>query len=81
MSPKDWVRFIAFGLFFVFVVLPTGFGALWLLNNPSATVGDAAIFIEFAVVPWWTGIAEAAPLVFVAIVAILVWANADEILG
>lgn len=81
MSPKDWVRFIAFGLFFVFIVLPLASGVMWLLNSPNATMSDAVSLIEFAAVPWWTGLAQTAPLLFVAVVVVLVWANADEILG
>lgn len=80
MSPKEWIQFIAFGLFLLFVVLPIASGALWLLNNPNATTSDAIDLIESAVVPWWTGIAQVAPILFVAIVMVLVWANADEIL-
>lgn len=81
MSPKDWVRFIAFGLFFVLIVLPLASGAMRLLNSPNTAMSDVISLIEFAAVPWWTGFAQAAPLLFVAVVVMLVWANADEILG
>ncbi|RLM63879.1 hypothetical protein DVK05_13290 [Halorubrum sp. Atlit-8R] len=81
MDAKETIQLIAFGGFFLFVALPLLGGSMWLLNSPSATTGDAISLLEGAVVPWWTGLAQAAPLLFVLIVGILVWAGADEVLG
>lgn len=81
MGPKEWIRIIAFAGFIVYIMLPLTFGAIWLLNAPAATTGDAIALLESAAIPWWIGIAKAAPLFFVVFVVVLVWAGADEILG
>jgi len=81
MGAKDTIQAIALLAFLLFVVLPLGLGAIWLLTAPSATTADALNLVESAAVPWWTGLAQSAPYIFVAIVAVLVWAGADEVLG
>lgn len=81
MNAKETIQLIAFGGFFLFVALPLLDGSMWLLNSPSATTGDAISLLESAVVPWWAGLAQAAPLLFVIVVGILVWVGADEVLG
>lgn len=81
MGVKDTIQGIALLGFLLFVALPTALGVLWLLTAPNATTVDALNLVESAAIPWWTGLAQAAPLLFVAVVMVLVWANADEILG
>jgi len=81
MGAKDTIQGLALLGFLLFVVLPLGLGTIWLLTAPSATTADALNLIESAAIPWWTELAQAAPLLFVIIAGILVWAGAEEVLG
>lgn len=80
MEIKEIIQVVAFGVSLLFVLRLLR-GIIWLLNSPSATTGDAITLLKNAVVPWWTGLAQVAPLLFVLIIAILVWADADGALG
>jgi hypothetical protein len=81
MGAKDTIRGLALLGFLLFVGLPLLLGAMWLLRSPDATTSDAISLVESAAIPWWTGLAQAAPLLFVVVAAVLVWAGADEVLG
>lgn len=81
MRVKDTIQAIVLLGFLLFVALPLGLGTIWLLTSPSATTADAIRIIESAAVPWWTGLAETAPYLFVAVIFILFWAGAEEVLS
>jgi hypothetical protein len=80
MGAKDTIRGLALLGFLVFTILPTASSVLWLLNSPNATTADVLSLIESAAIPWWTGLAQAAPLLFVIVAGILIWAGAEEVL-
>lgn len=79
MEVKDTIQAVALLGFLLFVALPLLSGAMWLLRSPNATTADAVNLIEGAAIPWWTGLAQAAPLLFVIVAGILIWAGADEV--
>lgn len=81
MGAKDTIQGLALLGFLLFVGLPLLSGAMWLIRSPNATTSDAISLLENAAIPWWTGLAQAAPLLFVVVAAVLVWAGADEVLG
>ena len=81
MGAKDTIRGLVLLGFLIFVGLPLLSGAMWLIRSPNATTSDAISLVESAAIPWWTGLAQAAPLLFVVLAAVLVWAGADEVLG
>lgn len=80
MSATEKVRAIAYGGFMLFVAIPLLFQAMSLLNSPNATTSEAMGLIESTATPWWLGIAETAPFVFVAVIGLLVWAGGEDIL-
>ncbi len=81
MGAKDMIRGLTLLGLLLLVGLPLLSDAMWLLRSPNATTSDAISLVESAAIPWWTGMAQAAPLLFVVIAAVLVWAGADEVLG
>ena len=81
MGAKDTIRGLTLLGLPLLVGLPLLSDAMWLLRSPNATTSDAISLVESAAIPWWTGMAQAAPLLFVVIAAVLVWAGADEVLG
>lgn len=80
MGAAENVRAIAYGGFILFVALPLMFKAMSLLNSPNAGTSEATELVESAATPWWIGIAEAAPFLLVALIALLVWSGAEDIL-
>lgn len=77
---KETLRGLALAVFLVVVVLPIAFRlTLWTLN-PNRTLEGWTHIFEDAIVPWWVGIAGAAPLVFVGLVLFLGWIDAEEML-
>lgn len=81
MGVKNIIQGLALLGFLLFVVLPTASGLMWLMYSPSATTGDAIALLGNAAVPWWTGLAQAAPFLFVIVAGVLIWAGAEEVLG
>jgi hypothetical protein len=81
MGAKDMIRGLTLLGLLLLVGLPLLSDAMWLLRSPNATTSDAISLVESTAIPWWTGMAQAAPLLFVVIAAVLVWAGADEVLG
>lgn len=80
MDGRETIQLIAFAGFIFFIALPLLGGTLWLLNSPAATMGDALAILERAIIPWWIGLAKTAPILFVILVGLLVWAGAEDVL-
>lgn len=81
MGAKETIRGLTLLGFLLLVGLPLLSDAMWLLRSPNATTSDAISLVKSAAIPWWTGLAQAAPLLFVVVAAVLVWAGAGEVLG
>jgi len=81
MRVKDTIQGLALLGFLLFVAFPLLSGAMWLLRSLSATTADAINLVKSAAIPWWTGLAQAAPYLFVAVILILYWAGAEEVLA
>lgn len=80
MIDQDTVYQALVGGFLLFVIIPLGLRTLGFLISPDANLEDGIELLTSAVVPWWTGIAVTAPVLFVAFLLVVSWAGADEIL-
>lgn len=80
MIDQDTVYQVLVGGFLLFVIIPLAIRTLGFVSSPNATLSDGINLLTSAVVPWWTGIAVGAPLLFISFLFIVTWAGAEEIL-
>lgn len=78
---RETARGIVLILFLVLVILPFALGLLVYLSNfPNNSTEEGINLLLEGIVPWWAGIAVAAPVVFVLIAIALVAIDADDVL-